>query len=331
MTKNGVHECRFLRRNNAFIENGIIQGALKAWASENPPIVVLVSQLAAILPETIVELLDDIGEPQKLTKMFGEPEPSFWLRMYRSYAVFNRRISEMIPMLGTAPAIYAQIHEALRGAGNLTQINSETKCTHKLDEILTHHYEYIQDDLDNKPISEAQRDTIFKTLVTQDFHFLVRVVLPCVVLYREHSVLLYRKARLGHPDSLDKLLRLDKMLLRDPSINKWIYRYSQKTAGARTYEMLTEALRSPPRPHLSRQQIKIRVAGALSFVTEVLGHRLSAPSIQNLFDAVSVDYGKDDLRDYDLPDAPESFSQAVRRERNILLSKLKKASPTKLS
>lgn len=119
-------------------------------------------------------------------------------------------------------------------------------------------------------------------------------------------------------------MRLDKNIIQHPKISKWISAYSfQKNKN--TFLSLSEAVSSPPRSKVTLAKVKYCFAGYISYMTELLNNRLSAPEIQSLFDAVAIDFGYDELRDPDLPDSPEAFQKAIRRERSFWKSAL---SPT---
>ena len=199
--------------------------------------------------------------------------------------------------------------------------NNAQAQTISLEEIYKILVSYVKNDIDDTPLNDEAREYVLENIVAPEFLFLMKVDFPCLFLYHESPGRIFRKARLGDPDSLDKLLRLDKTIIQHPRISKWFSHYSSKE-DKRLIGNLSEAIPKPPRPKISLNKEKYRIAGFISYFTELLGKRLNAPEIQSLFNAVAIDYGIDVLIDSDLPDSPEAFEKAVRRERNIWKSAL---------
>ena len=144
--------------------------------------------------------------------------------------------------------------------------------------------------------------------------------------FREHPTKLYRCARLGELDALDNLLRIDKAILCDPQISRHIYRASLEK-NRTNFERLAKAVEGSLSGRLNPQRTKFILAGFLSVFSEKLGHRLSAPDIQALFNAVAADMGRGEMIDTDLPDSPEAFSHAVNKERPFWQKSLNLPSP----
>lgn len=115
--------------------------------------------------------------------------------------------------------------------------------------------------------------------------------------------------------------QLDKSVLADPRISEHYYQVSIQRDRS-NFDTLTNAIGGRPKFKITRQKIKVNIAGFISLMSELLGHRLSAPEIEKLFNAVAKDYGRDDLTDTGLPDSPEAFAKAIHRERELWTSLL---------
>ena len=290
---------------------------LETWAIEQPKHIRIFAISLAISAPECFEILNDVKD-NEIPEQYKIPECPQWFKFYYSHRYLQRHLVNIFSQSDGFPGIYAYIFRKLT---NPNQIQSHEKtnnnfATISLEEIFESLVSYIKDDIKNIPLNEKDKDTVRNTIISPDFLFLMKVTLPCWLLYNENCARLFRKARLGSVESMDKLLRLDKTTIQHSRINKWISYYSFEK-DKRIVENLTEAIRNPPRAKITLAKVKYCLAGFISYLTELLNYRLSAPEIQSLFDAVAIDYGNDDLRDPNLPDSPEAFAKAIQRERSF--------------
>ena len=181
--------------------------------------------------------------------------------------------------------------------------------------------EDIQSDLAGQ-IDERMKESIFALAEQAEILFAYKVMLPCWHFYAISPSILFRKARNGNLEAMDKLLRIDTAVLCDPRISEHVYRLSLQKSK-RKLEKILDAIRNGPKAKISMQKIKFTLAGMISILSQILGHRLKSPAIRQLFNAVAIDTGKDEMIDRDLPDSPEAFSKAIQRERYFWRSFLK--------
>jgi hypothetical protein len=80
-------------------------------------------------------------------------------------------------------------------------------------------------------------------------------------------------------------------------------------------DAINKAIAGTPNFKLTRQKIKIQLAGYLSYLSELLNYRLNEPEIRLLFNAITIDRGSSEIIDTDLPEAQESFAKALQRAR----------------
>jgi hypothetical protein len=288
---------------------------LESWEPEKPPIIRIIAQMLAVSAVNCFEILTNVRN-NKILDPFKIPNPSEWFSFYQKHRYLYNYLAETFLNFDGLPAIYANtcklfLQKNNNSEKNITKVKDQTKHLEKIFEIQLKH---IEDDIDNAPLNEQEKEIVLKKVVSPEFLFLMSVAFPCWFLYQEYHVHIYRKARSGNIESIEKLLRLDKNIIQHPRINKWITYYSYQE-DKRASERLSEAINKPPRSKIALAKEKYRIAGFISLLTELLGSRLSAPEIQSLFDAVAMDYGIDELRDPNLPDSPEAFEKAVRRER----------------
>ena len=224
---------------------------------------------------------------------------------------------------GGLPALHAQVLHALTQqlASNhfLTAGRNEfTVSLPSVEEANATFYAYVRNDIAQVPLDEETEALVKKAFFNHDFLFLMKVVVPMWMLCGKNCFAIYHKATEGKIQALDTLLRFDKMQVQNPRINKWIYFYAS-SKNKHKLSIVLDAIAGRPRKRITLRRVKYLLAGYISVGSELLGHRLTAPEIQSLFDAVAVDYGIDDLRDPDLPESPEAFSKAVQRERDFWL------------
>jgi hypothetical protein len=147
------------------------------------------------------------------------------------------------------------------------------------------------------------------TLSDEGF-FSFRIFLPCWLHYFDTPTDLYRKARLGNLDALDKLLRIDKRVLADTRISRHIAQHGANPASPE-FRQLVNAIEGTPRK-LSVTKVKTFLAAFLYDLSKHLGSPLTYPQVQDLFDQSAQERGLG-LTDPDLEMAPHSFEKAVRR------------------
>lgn len=150
--------------------------------------------------------------------------------------------------------------------------------------------------------------------------FLLKVAIPAWLCYRKPVTFLFREAQLGNLDSLNKLLRLDSSAIFDKRIAEFMHRL--RFTDPAQYAELLKATQRKPKIQVTRQKVKICLAGYLIYLSAILGYRLSFAQTRKLFNAIAFDYGMSSV-DSDLPSDPETFKKAVKRELPIWLHLLK--------
>jgi len=140
--------------------------------------------------------------------------------------------------------------------------------------------------------------------------FTFRIFLPCWLYYFETPTGLYRKARLGNFDAMDKILGIDKRIIGDTKIARHFAQHGTDPASPE-FKQLIKALEGAP-PKLSVTKVKTFLAALLYGLSRHLGSPLTYPQVQDLFDQSAKDRGLG-LTDPDLDMSPHSFEKAVRR------------------
>ena len=140
--------------------------------------------------------------------------------------------------------------------------------------------------------------------------FSFRIFLPCWLHFFEYPTSLFRRARLGDLDALDKLLRIDKRVIADTKISRHIATHGIDPQSPE-FRQLVNAIEGAPRK-LSVTKVKTFLAAFLYGLSKHLGSPMTYPQIQDLFDQSAQERGLG-LTDPDLEMAPHSFEKAVRR------------------
>jgi hypothetical protein len=175
----------------------------------------------------------------------------------------------------------------------------------------------IKDDLEPQPLEPEYVTNFFDFIkdYEQELSFFFCVCAPCLLIHQISPYRLYRNAASGNVDAIEKLLKIDPLMLHDPTIGQHIQalRFSNRTND---YERLIAAtLKLAVMNHreieAARNRSKVEIAAFISEFCQALGLPVTPPQITALFNAYAKDKGVDD---YD-PDLPfdESFNKAIKR------------------
>jgi hypothetical protein len=286
---------------------------IKEWAANKPKHIALFAQHSVILIETAFTLLYAIKKNGPFIQLLDEIPPyTKWLKYYRNHNLLKYYFNNTF--LNT-DKFFSLFFNYLDTFPKKPTSNAKNTFNNKsLEEAYQAGLDVIELELKgNKPEYSPER---VKSLFQPEFIFLFKVFVPCVFLFREHPTTLYRRARLGDLDALDNLLRIDKAILCDPQISRHIYLASLEK-NRTNFDRLAKAVEGSLSGKLDSRKTKFTLAGFLSVFSEKLGHKLSAPDIRALFDAVAADMGTGEPNDTDLPDSPEAFALAINRERRF--------------
>ena len=168
----------------------------------------------------------------------------------------------------------------------------------------------IDSDINDEKDEELE-DRIKKDLHKPEIRFLYQVFAPCFLLYKSFPSRLLRKARKGDIKYIEKLIRLDRSIIHDRKIARFIH---EKRNNKMINDKINSAISNGINEKVTRKKMKMNLAGLISFFSMKVGRQLKESEIRGLFDAITKDKGKGDI-DEDIPDSPESFAKAIQRER----------------
>ncbi|MBU5638853.1 hypothetical protein KOM00_19185 [Geomonas sp. Red69] len=308
--------------------------AVPKWAEGKPFLIALLAPQFASSARDIHLAFRHIRERRIVNHQYPMPALPGWFAMYRSHSKpiqFIRAFCSGFSQFGAEGIELGEMFlEATRliSRGKLKPAeltpNSEgiKHILPLLQSTLSASFQDIEEDFSDPPLDPSVKDSAQQLLRDMELEssFFILVLAPCWLLYREHPTRLYRKARLGHLDALEKLLRLDPLLLHDHSIGRQIqsFRLNNKTSA---YQTLIEATLKRPKARITRKKMKYATAGLISALSNLMKKPLSEPEIRALFDAVAQDADNSPI-DTDLAESPEAFAKAINRDRSFWLQTL---------
>ena len=307
------------------------------WAENKNPIIAIIAQQCASGADACFDFFSSIKAGERYLGDRPLPPIKKWLSLYRS----NRRLQDYFitrfRSLGGFYEILAEsisallfqrryrlkigtdafIKEVRQEIENLS-IDDRLELVEAFQKSFQEAYLISLDDTESHisgSVDEPLKQQVLSAIKEPEALFLAGVVFPCWILYQVHPAKLFRQARLGNINAMDKLLRIDKAVLHDPKIGEHFYKIANQKKRSQ-FDRLTQAIQKGPEGKITLQKIKMLIAGFISKASQALGRRLSAPEIRSLFDAIAQDAGRGDI-DTDIPDSPEAFAKAIRRERSF--------------
>lgn len=145
--------------------------------------------------------------------------------------------------------------------------------------------------------------------------FIRNVWIPSTMLYGAFPPLLFRKARLGDLESLENLVRLDKSVIFDRVISEKFHklRLSEPEKAQYFFGLINKA----PKIAATRKKAKYLAGGLLQYLSMSMSllirtPQLSAPEIQDLFDACAKDAGLGDQDPDFINIQPDGFYRGIK-------------------
>lgn len=296
-------------------------------SNSNPKIIHMLAMTLAALAEPISDYLQHIKDPSGIFNQLPVPDLKVWLEMYRKPSRLKKMNRAMIVNLQEAEKMAKEFqNNILAGVKELNitdeQMNEIKEGLDKIgfdvlsnmDEVNKKKYKSLPKKL-HAELDRTKKEYMFSLGdVTTEQIFFIKVFMPCFLMYKTYPIKLFRKARLGDIDALEKLVRLDDSIILDKRISK-IYHSSSTKRSVK--ERLNNSLASGPKEKVDRKKVKMSLGGLISFYSEKLGKRINEREIRHCFDEIAKQKGNGDI-DVDIPESPEAFAKAIQRERKEL-------------
>ncbi len=276
----------------------LIEGPnIEAWMEGVEPILADVALHLACDAEPLFHKIKHLRKGNISLDAANIPDFDIWFSYYRdSEKVINQLVESLAPYLPSTREDQPTISEIITTNAPLPE------------EINVRSLFRSVTPQENKALEDMDLD--WETAPSAVLFFIL-IWVPCYCLHGELPTQLFPQAQEGNLKAARKLLQLDKSLIAEPGIAKLIQRWSadgetEKVAKLGSYLGETVA-------DVSLKQVKITWARFILETSERRGQKLSAPKVQELFNAIAQDSGRS-IQDPDIGEmSPESFAKALKR------------------
>ena len=303
---------------------------VEKWAIGKPTLMAMTAIQLVTFSDFLYEVIPQAKERRLFDRQFPLPDLSVWLKLYKSphktFFSFGNMIlefSEQGKSLITLLFAIRKLRRLLKRNPNYFRDNppspEDIRESQKLyKNICNQIFSDFKDELDPQPIHPDEKIRFQKYLEghEQELGFFFFLYIPCLLVFQTSPYALYREAVAGDIDSIEKLLRLDPILIHEPAIGQHIQqlRLSNRTND---FERLTSAAHKLAVTDHSeiddaRKRSKVELAAIISALSQLTGKRLTSPKIADLFHKYAKDKKQEGEGDLDIP-AGESFNKAIRR------------------
>lgn len=299
----------------------------KEWYERHPNPLAFYCCYAAIGSTQLYDLLASLSFSPEFKKTVKIRNPLDWPRLYKNHRRLTSKCLDTLLTMSIQQGreqyeieLFRHLKEELTSQKPFSTRHPPKPIRRFLlrlfrpkDHIL---FNYLEKMVEEEDQDESKRLSELEKLHSiPEMAFFTTVLMPCWFEYRELVTPLFRRARQGDLEAIEKILWLDKNAIHDPQIAKEWHLASQKPQGVR-FQRMNDALVSSPRIKLTPEKVKIWMSGLILLVSEAFAHRLQTPEIRRLFDALAYDlHGQ--LYDSDITLEEDAFRMAVNREKKL--------------
>lgn len=310
---------------------------VEKWAEGRSFLIALFGPQVAATSQDISEAFAHLKSRQLFGHQLPLPPLPAWFRIYRSHRRMESFLKAMFSQFshfGPEAVDLADTFtkELRKRSRNKIALSESPPSAEELSEtltflqsILTNAFQELSADFSEAPVDPSKREAFLQFWKDNELEmsFFMLVHIPCWLLYKTSPTRLYRKARSGDTKALNKLLRLDALMIHDPSIGRAIQRLRYQGNKA-AYRKCLEAPLLAPQGKISQKRMKYVMAGFLSALAHLIKQRLTERELRDLFHDANRDRSKDHLSfDLDVLVNPPAFAKAVERERKSWLGVIK--------
>jgi gas vesicle protein len=298
---------------------------VEKWAQGKNPVIAYFAINHALLARDKSEALRHIKERRLYGHQFPLPDFPSWFALYRSRKpifAYKRLISNTTDFTKKQMNLFSELRKLakeLKNAANrvITFTPQEIEESQKYwQEMCSNTFEEIKDDIAEIPFNLEMQEKIRKALLIDElslgFYFLVYT--PCYLFYEMSPTALYRNALNGDISAIEKLLKVDPLILHDPAIG---FRIQSVRLYGKTNEYLSilDAITKQPKINYKmlsdeRKSIKSDHGAQIYVLAKALKQPLEMPQIRGLYDDLATDY-EGTLTDTDIK-KPEGFDKTVK-------------------
>jgi len=287
----------------------------KQWAKDKDGLSAYVAIFLGMSPYAIQNFCTQLIEREVHT-VLSKSDIDAWTKLYKKHRLLCKALYQYLQreddnwiLLQSKPIrLFSRIfltgtlkqrQRLLRAMGTVT----EEKGREYVKELNAAISSWLEDLAQDKPTKNITHESLPLEPV-----FLLKIYAFCWLEYGEHFTTIYRKARQGDFEAIEKLLRIDPLILHDKFI-----REHYTTAPEAISHLLQTAYNNPRKSILKVSQIKSSLCGFISAFFEHVGQQAVTPmQIRELFDSLARDLERKSI-DEDLPDEYDAFRKAVKR------------------
>lgn len=309
--------------------------AVEKWGQGKHPTVAYLAISYALMARTRCEALQTIKERRIFGHQFSLPDLPSWFALYRSTKsifAYKRLLSHTSDFTDDLIKVFSSFRKLDKFLKNSQKVQFIAPSPLELKEanaawqgMCSQLYVEIGEEIaQTPPLPEIQKkfaEALIRDELPLAFYFLVYA--PCTLLYTVSPFQLYREAIDGDVKSIEKLLKLDPLIIHDPSIGFQIQSFRLK-GKINDYETIISAVLKNPTAQYQdmrdeRKCIKSNHGASIYFLAKALRKPLRAPQIRELFDAIAQDFDGT-LLDTDII-SPEGFDATIRSKASALAKK----------
>lgn len=300
---------------------------VEKWAQGKNPVIAYLAINHALVAREKSEALRHIKDRCVYGHTFSLPDLHAWFAMYtskRPLLAYKRLISniseltnEQIKLFSAYKHLDKIIKNDLNSLRDVIITRQEIEESLKYwQEMCAKTFEEIKEDIASIPLKSEIQDKLSNAHVKDElalgFYYLVYV--PCQLFYETSPANIYRKALSRDVSAIQKLLKLDPLILHDAAIGFQIQ--SVRLYGkSNDYDDILAAIIKSPKINYKqladeRRSIKSDHGAQILALAKACKNPLDAPQIRDLFDKLAHDYD-DSLIDTDIKN-PAGFDKSIR-------------------
>jgi hypothetical protein len=280
---------------------------VEKWAQSKNPAIAFFAINHAVIAREKSEALRNIKERCVYGHQFPLPDFPSWFAMYQSrkpiYA-YKRLISDTSNFAKELMSFYSGLRMLDKELKRNPDLFKGLKITRQdfeeawkfWQDMCSDTIQEIEEDIAKTPfdpeIQEKFRNALVKDELPLSFYFLVYA--PCHLFYQMSPAALYRNALNSNISAIEKLLKLDPLILHDPAIGFQIQ--SVRLYGKENdYLDILSAIAKQPGINYKkisdeRRSIKSDHGAQIYELTKKLNNPLDPAQIRDLYDTLASDY-----------------------------------------
>jgi len=297
--------------------------AVEKWAQGKHPVIGLLAPMIVSYAPSLYEIYNSF-KTHKISNFTTElPHLPTWYSFYRNH---NQYVEGTLNFLLTVSTSFQEMQKFGTHVMNLQEEQNDSPRSLTSEEaallqesrnnLLKTIFDELKEDIDDAPM-DPEKKAIGLTYLYEhrtEIIFCFFVLTPCLIFYKTNPGRLYHRARLGEVKAIDALLRLDPLMLHDPSIGKQIQKI--RLFGKRSsYVNLVEAPLKPIKAKISKSRTKAMLGSLILMLAAELGAPLQSTDLRKLYDAAAQD-AKQHAIDTSLPNSDEAFYKLLQRNRD---------------